>query len=181
MSKEEEETTYLNDSHMDLLCENEEECAMVAHDSPSSEDLGDSIVTFGQQNTEKEKFEKIHYESLFKHESSSEEEMSYSYPGKAASESTHITKHPGEKGFCKQQNIWHKGDDGKTVLGGEPSEKYQSKILIKKESGEEFFGSTDEPQESNLIMPNNPFIDQEYVQVKKNVLWWLKTVQVLKI
>ena len=30
MSKEEEETTYLNDNHMDLLCENEEECAMVA-------------------------------------------------------------------------------------------------------------------------------------------------------
>ena len=31
-----------------------------------------------------------------------------------------------------------------------------------KESGEEeYFGSTDEPQESNLIMPNNPFIDQD--------------------
>ena len=42
------------------------------------------------------------------------------------------------------------------------SKIYQSKILIKKESGEkEFFGSTDEPHESNLIIPNNPFIDQE--------------------
>ena len=45
MSKEEEETTYSNDSLMDLLCENEEECDMVALDSPSSEDLDDSIVT----------------------------------------------------------------------------------------------------------------------------------------
>ena len=41
---------------MDLLCENKEECAMVAQDSPSREDLDDSIVTFGQQDTEKEKF-----------------------------------------------------------------------------------------------------------------------------
>ena len=87
MSKEEEETTYSNDSHMDILCDNEEECAMVAQDSPSFEDLDDSIVTFGQQDTEKEKFEKWHYESLFEHESSSEEEMSYSYPGKTASDS----------------------------------------------------------------------------------------------
>ena len=38
----------------------------------------------------------------------------------------------------------------------------KSKILIKKESGEEeYFGTTDEPTESNLIMPNNSFIDQE--------------------
>ena len=43
---------------------------MVAQDSPSSEDLDDSIVTFGQQNSEKENFEKIHYESLFRSESS---------------------------------------------------------------------------------------------------------------
>ena len=68
MSKEEEETTYSNDSHMDSLCASEEECAMVSQDSQSSEDLDDSIVTFGQQNSEKENFEKTHYESLFKHE-----------------------------------------------------------------------------------------------------------------
>ena len=38
----------------------------------------------------------------------------------------------------------------------------KAKILIKKESAEEeYFGSTDAPQESNLITPNNPFIDQE--------------------
>ena len=34
--------------------------------------------------------------------------------------------------------------------------------MIKKESGEdEYFDSTDEPQESNQITHNNPFIDQE--------------------
>ena len=54
LRKEEEETTYSNNSHMDLLCENEEECPMDAQDSPSSEDLDDSIVAFGQQDTEKE-------------------------------------------------------------------------------------------------------------------------------
>ena len=70
MSREEEETSYLNESNMDLLSTSEEECAMVAQDSPSSEDLDDSIVTFGQQNSEKENFEKIHYESLFKQKSS---------------------------------------------------------------------------------------------------------------
>ena len=75
MSREEEETSYSNYIHMDLLCASEEECAMVAQDSPSSEDLDDSIVTFGQQNSGKENFEKIHYESLFEQESTSEEEM----------------------------------------------------------------------------------------------------------
>ena len=55
MSKE-EEATYLNDSHIDLLCASEEECAMVAQATPSSEDLDDSIVIFGQQNSEKENF-----------------------------------------------------------------------------------------------------------------------------
>ena len=58
--------------------------------------------------------------------------------------------------------MWHEEDDEKTAFGQEPSEKHQSKILIKKESGEEeYFGSTDEPQVTNLIMPNNPFIDLE--------------------
>ena len=58
--------------------------------------------------------------------------------------------------------MWHEGDDEKTDFWGEPNEKYQSKTLIKKEAGEEeYLCSTDEPQESNLISPNNPFIDQE--------------------
>ena len=75
MSKEEEETTYSNASHMDSLCASEEECVMVAQDSPSSEDLDDSLVTLGQQNSGKENFEKTHDESLFKQENSSEEEL----------------------------------------------------------------------------------------------------------
>ena len=70
MNKEEEETTYLNDSDMALLCASEEECAMVAQDSPSSDDVDDSIVTYGQQNSGKENVEKIHYESIFEQESS---------------------------------------------------------------------------------------------------------------
>ena len=35
--------------------------------------------------------------------------------------------------------MWHKEDDEKSSFGGEPNEKYQSKIPIKKESGEEGF------------------------------------------
>ena len=70
---------------------------MVAQDSPSSEDLDDSIVTVEQQNQEKETFEKIHYESLFKQESSSEEEMSYNNPGRTPNEKPHILQNNLEK------------------------------------------------------------------------------------
>ena len=66
MSWEEEEISYSNESLMDLLSTSEEECAMVAQDSPSSEDLDDTIVTFVQQNTKKENFEKIMKVSLNK-------------------------------------------------------------------------------------------------------------------
>ena len=66
--------------------------------------------------------------------------MSYNYPGKTAKKSAYITEHPGEKGFCREQSMWHKADDEKTAFQGEPNEK---------------------TQESNLIIPNNPFIDQE--------------------
>ena len=59
MSREEEETTYSNDSHMDLCCTSVEKCEMVAQDSQSSENLDDSILTFGQQSSEKESFEKF--------------------------------------------------------------------------------------------------------------------------
>ena len=66
--------------------------------------------------------------------------------------------------FCKEQNIWNEGDDGKTIFGGEPSKKYQSKIYIKKESGEEEnFGSTDEPQGPTVDSSRNLFIDQDMV------------------
>ena len=48
MSREEEETSHSNESHMDLLSASKEECTMIAQDSPSSEDLDDSIVTLGK-------------------------------------------------------------------------------------------------------------------------------------
>ena len=59
MNQEEEEIPYSNESQMDLLSASDEKCTMVAQDSPNSGDLDDTIVTFGQQNSEKEYFEKI--------------------------------------------------------------------------------------------------------------------------
>ena len=48
MSKEQEKTTYSDYYHIDLINARGEECAMVAHDSPSSEDLYNSISDFLQ-------------------------------------------------------------------------------------------------------------------------------------
>ena len=122
MSREEEDTLYSNESHMDLLSINEEECTVVAQDSPSSEDLDDSIIAFGQQSSEKEKFEKVHYENLFEQESTSEEEMSYNNPGRSANETPNIAEHPGEKVICKEQSMWHEEEEeGKTAF----NDKYQ--------------------------------------------------------
>ena len=56
---QEEEISYSNESQMDLLSASEEKCTMVAQDSSSSGDLDDTTVAFGQQNSEKEYFEKI--------------------------------------------------------------------------------------------------------------------------
>ena len=78
----------------------------------------------------------MHYKNLLKQESCSEEEMSYNTPGRTANESPHIAEHPGEKDFCKEQGMWHEEEEEKAAFGGEPSEKYQSQILITKESGE---------------------------------------------
>ena len=50
---------------MDLLNTRGEKCAMVAQDIQTSVDLDDSIVTFIQENIEKENFDKMHYDSLF--------------------------------------------------------------------------------------------------------------------
>ena len=132
---------------------------MVAQDSPSSVDLDDSIIAFGQWSSEEEKFEKVHYENLFEQESTPEEEMSYNNPGRSANETPNIAEHPGEKVICKEQSMWHEEEkEGKTAF----NEKYQGSILIEKESGEdEYFNSTDETQHSNLITQSNPFIDQE--------------------
>ena len=54
--------------------------------------------------------------------------------------------------------MWHEEEE-KTAFGGEPNEKYQGQILIKESGDDEYFDSTDESQESNLNMQNNPFID----------------------
>ena len=51
--------------------------------------------------------------------------MSYNYTGRTANESPHITKHPGEKGFCREQSMWHEGDDEKNSFRGELNEKLQ--------------------------------------------------------
>ena len=95
---------------------------MLSQDSPTSEDLNDSIVTLGQQNSEKENFEKVHDESLFKQESSSEEEMSYNNPGRTTNKSPHFGEHPGEKVFCREQCMCmkKKKKKKKTAFGGEP-------------------------------------------------------------
>ena len=51
-----------------MLSAGEEECAMVAQDRLSSDDLDDTTVTFGQQTSDKENFEKVCCESLFEQE-----------------------------------------------------------------------------------------------------------------
>ena len=43
MSQEEEETSYSNESQIDLLSASEEECAMIAQANPSFEDQDDSL------------------------------------------------------------------------------------------------------------------------------------------
>ena len=113
MSREEEDTSYLNESHMHLLSTSEEECAMVAQDSLSSEDMDDSIVTLGQQNSAKENFEKIHYESVFEQESCSEEGLSYNSPGRTANESPHIVE------VCREQSMWHEEEEEEETAFGE--------------------------------------------------------------
>ena len=166
MSKEEEETTYSNDSHMDLLCENEEECAMVAQDSPSSEDLDDSIVTFGQK-TQRKKILRKYIMKVSSNMTVVLKKNCHAAIQEKQQVSLHILQNTQVKRVFVKNRIWHEGDDAKTVFWGEPSEKYQSKILIKKESGEEeYFGSTDEPQEpnvDNVDSSRNLFIDQDMV------------------
>ena len=138
---------------------------MVAQDSPNSEDLDNTTVPFGQQNSEKENFEKINYENLFKQESSSEEEMSYNYPGKAANETPNTTEHPGENIIHSEQKMWFSEAKGKTAFGGQVDEKNNGQNLIKKESGEEeLFCPNDKNsdlQDTHLTTHYNPLIDQE--------------------
>ena len=71
--------------------------------------------------------------------------------------------------FCKEQNIWHEEDDGKTVFSGRTKQKNLNKSSIKNESGEEeYFGSTDEPQEPNVNLSRNLFINRILSKVQKS-------------
>ena len=157
IQEEEEKISYSNESHMDLLSASEEECTMVAQDSPSSDDLDDTTVTFGPQISDKEYFEKVHYEILFEQESSTEEGISHSEQGRTGNETPHATEHPGENIVCKASE--------KSAFGGQLDEKNNGQKIIKKRSWEdEIFGLTDknsELQESNLTMHHNPFIVQK--------------------
>ena len=112
---------------MDLSSASEEECAMVAQDSLSSGDLDDTIVTFGQQNSDKENFEKVHYESLFEQESSTEEEMSCSEPRSTANETPHAGGHPGENIVCSEQSMWHDEANEKSAFGGNLMKRIMAK------------------------------------------------------
>ena len=103
---------------------------MVAQVSTSSENLDDSIVTFRQQNSEKEEFEKMHYENLFGQESNSDEEMSPNYPGQTANELAYISNHPAKKVFCREHTTWHEEDHAKNPFGGEQNEKYENRNIL---------------------------------------------------
>ena len=79
--------------------------------------MDDTTVTLGLQNSEKENFEKIHYESLFEQEICSEEEMSYSKPGRTANETLHTTEYTGENIVCSEQSMWYDEAKEKTAFG----------------------------------------------------------------
>ena len=100
---------------------------MVAQDSRSSDELDDTSVTFGQQNSKKESFIKVHCQSFFEQESSTEEEMSYSEAGRAANETTHATEHPGENIVCSEQSMWHDDTNEKSAFGGNLMKRIMAK------------------------------------------------------
>ena len=128
MSKEEEETTYSNDSHMDLLCTSEEECAMVAQDRANSEDLDDSIVTFGQQSSGKESFEKIHDKNIFNKKVVQKKKCHTTIQEKQQMNLNVLQNIQEKRFFVENRACGTKKMTKKTPFGGEPSEKHQSKI-----------------------------------------------------
>ena len=138
---------------------------MVAQDSLSSDDLDDTRVTFGLQNSDNFVFEKVHYENLFKQETSTEEEMSCSEPRRTANETPHAAGHPGENTIFSEQSMWYSEANEKSAFWGQLDEKNNGQKLIKKESGEdEIICPTDKNsdlQESNQTTHHNPFIGQE--------------------
>ena len=134
MSREEEETSYLNESHIDLLSKSEEECSMVAQDSPSSEDLDDFIVTFGQENSEKEHFEKYIMNISLNKKAVQKKKCPTSIQEELQMK-PHILQNTLEKKlFAENRACVMKKKKKKTAFGGEPNEKYEDQILMKKES-----------------------------------------------
>ena len=86
---------------MDLLNTRGEKCAMVAKDSPTSEDLDDSIVTFGQQNTAKENFMKcIRTVSLIKR--ATQKKKCHTIILEKQQMKKHILENTSRKGFLQR-------------------------------------------------------------------------------
>ena len=47
---------------------------------------------------------------------------------KKSNESPHIAEHPGEKGFCREQSMWHEEDDEKTAFGRDQVKNTKAKF-----------------------------------------------------
>ena len=86
-------------------------------------------VVIGQQNSEKDYFEKINYESLFEQQSSSEEEMSYNNPQEELQMKPQILEKTWRKDICREQSMWHEEEEeeGKTGSG----ENLMKSIMVK--------------------------------------------------
>ena len=117
----------------------------VAQDSPSSDDLDDTTVTFGQQNSDKENFEKVRYESLFE-QVSRQKKRCHTVSQEELQMKPHTLLDTLEKILFAVNRAFGTVKQMKTQLLG-----------IKKQSGEdEFFCPTDknsELQESNQTTP----------------------------
>ena len=122
---------------MDLLSARKGKCAIVAQDSPSSEDLDDYIVMFGQQNSEKQNYEKIHYEICL-NKIVVQKKKCHTTIQEVLQMNLHILQTTRRKGFLQRtEHVAQRRR--KNSFWGEPNEKYQSQILIMKESEEDDF------------------------------------------
>ena len=119
---------------MDLLSTSEEVCAMVAQDSPSSEDLDDSTVTFGQQNSEK----KILRKYIMRVSSNKKLVQKKKCPTinqEKLQMKPHILQNTLEKRLFAEKRACGIKKKKKTTFGGEPNEKYHGQILLRKNLG----------------------------------------------
>ena len=93
---------------MDVLSASEEECAMVAQDSTSADDLDDTTVTFGQQCSDQDNFEKVHYARFLNKKSSTEQEILCRDLRRTGNEAPHAAEHPRENIISSEQSIFHR-------------------------------------------------------------------------